>query len=276
MSFERVINPDGEVGYFVPETSNAVIRTKNEIERAKQYASLNKTKKMHNGPKYVVSYNKNVERIVRDLSLIEAGALIKLILQLKINQDGKLTKSDKPLKKADIARLLGRSKSSTNSIIDRLMEIGILQTVNEYFRINPAYHTMGEMRDELFTKMYKSKTREIIQHLQLNEIGLLYKIIPFFHYSQYYLTMNPNAQEENIEYMGRVTLSKRIGHDVATVSKIMTKLQGAGAILITGSKNEVRYLVHPDLLFRQPDGTNTDWTWAVRKLFDDHTVKSRP
>lgn len=275
-NYERVINDDGELGYFVPEAINPVIRTQEQIDKAKMYATLPHKKRFHHGRNYFVSYNDAVSEIIKDLSLIEAGALVKLLLALKIKSEGRLLRADNtPLNKTDIARLFGRSKSNTNAIVDRLLAIGVLEKDGAYFRVNHKYHTMGEtIANEVFTKIYTVRARNIIEGLKLNEIGMLYKIIPFFHYSEYYLCVDSNAPKAEIDYMGREGLADAIGHDIATVSKIMSKLQSAGAILVTGTRKEVRYLVHPDLMFRQKEGYESNWTNAVRKLFDDHAKKS--
>lgn len=180
------------------------------------------------------------------------------------------------MNKSDIAKVLGRSRKNANIIIDRLLEIGVLEQDENVFIVNKRFHSMGErISNGVFTKVYTVRAKEIVEKLRLNEIGLLYKIIPFFHYSEYYLCVNSNTDKQFIEYMGRETLAKAIGHDVATVSKIMGRLQSVGAILVTGTRKEVRYLVHPDLMFRQTEGYETEWTKAVRKLFDDHAKKSR-
>jgi predicted transcriptional regulator len=278
--YERIVNDQGEIGYFVPETANAIIRTPEEAERAKQFAALPKKKRFHHGRNYVVSYNDAVSEIIRDLTLIEAGAMIKIILQLRINGDGKLLKGamtdPEPMNKADIARVLGRSKSSTNALVDRLVSLELLEDKPDGFYVNKRFHSMGgRIADEVFTKVYTVRAKEIVDNLKLNEIGMLYKIIPFFHYSEYYLCVEPNVNKAFIEYIGRETLAERIGHDVGTVSKIMSRLQSVGAILVTGTRKEVRYLVHPDLMFRQVEGHETEWTKAVRKLFEDHAKKSR-
>jgi predicted transcriptional regulator len=278
--YERIVNEDGEIGYFVPEADNATIRTQEEMERAKLYATLPRKPRFHHGRNYVVSYNESVSEIIRDLSLTEAGALVKILLQLRINGDGRLLKGSmvraEPMNKADIARVLGRSKSNANVIIDRLLEIGVLESNVSGFYINKRFHSMGgRIADEVFTKVYTVRAKEIVDKLKLNEVGMLYKIIPFFHYSEYYLCVNPNVDKAFIEYIGRETLAEAIGHDVATVSKIVSRLQSVGAILVTGTRKEVRYLVHPDLMFRQAEGLETEWTNAVRKLFDDHAKKSR-
>ena len=39
-NYDRIISEDGEIGYFIPEASNAVIRTQEEIERAKWFATM--------------------------------------------------------------------------------------------------------------------------------------------------------------------------------------------------------------------------------------------
>jgi hypothetical protein len=278
--YQRIVNEQGEIGYFVPETANARIRTPEETERAKQYANLPKKKRFHHGRNYVVSYNEAVSEIIQDLTLIEAGAMVKIMLQLRVNGDGKLLKGSmvdpESMNKADIAKVLGRSKSNTNSLIDRLVSLELLEDRPDGFYVNKQFHSMGgRIADEVFTKVYTVRAKEIVDTLKLNEIGMLYKIIPFFHYSEYYLCVNPNVDKAFIEYIGRETLAESIGHDVGTVSKIMSRLQSVGAILVTGTRKEVRYLVHPDLMFRQIEGYESEWTNAVRKLFDDHAKKSR-
>jgi hypothetical protein len=82
--YNRIVNEDGEIGFFVPETANATIRTPEEMESAKLYATLPKKKRFHHGRNYVVSYNESVSEIIRDLTLIEAGAMVKILLQLRI------------------------------------------------------------------------------------------------------------------------------------------------------------------------------------------------
>lgn len=276
--YESVVSDDGEVGVFVPDTINAIIKTPEEVERAKIYATFPARKRFHHGRNYFVSYNDKVAEVIRDLSLTEAGALIKLLLTLKVNDNGRITTGEKALNKTDIAKLFGRSKSNTNGIIDRLMAIDVLLYDDESkcFRINDKYHVMGNTAaNEVFTKMYTVRAREIVADLKLNEIGLLYKIIPFFHYAEYYLCVNANADAKHIEYMGREGLACEVGHAPETVSRLIGKLQSAGAILASGTRNEVRYLVHPDLMFRQAEGTETKWTWAVRKMFEDHAKKAR-
>lgn len=278
MKYDRVVNEDGELGVFVPDAIKAVIRTPEELEKARLRATLAPKKRFHHGRNYIVSYNDTLSAVIRDLSLTEAGAMVKIMLQLRIKSDGKLVKGAEgdPMNKSDIARLLDRSRSNANALVGRLAELGLIELKDDGIYVSSRFHTMGgRIKNEVFTKVYTVKARQTIANLRLNEIGMLYKIIPFFHYSEYYLCADPNAEKADIDYIGRETLAELIGHDASTVSKIMGRLQGVGAVLVTGARNEVRYLVHPDLLFRQPEGFKTEWTVAVRKLFDDHAKKAR-
>lgn len=267
----------GEIGTFVPEGADYTIKHKSDIERERYYATLPYKKRMYNGNSYVMSSNDEVASILSELSLNEAGALIKLLLILRVNKGGKLMDIDgRPYNKTFLSNVLGRSKKGGANIIDRLMEIGVVAKIDDYYTINERYHIMGHNTfSGEFTKLYTVQTRAKIAKLRLNEIGLLYKIMPFFHFSEYYLCVDSNSKREDIDYMGRETLASAIGHAPDTVGRLMRKLQSAGIILVTGTKNEVRYLVHPDILFRQAEGTETEWTIAVRKLFDDHAKKAR-
>ncbi|MED3353293.1 hypothetical protein P4388_32825, partial [Bacillus thuringiensis] len=125
MKYDRVVNEDGELGVFVPDAIKAVIRTPEELEKARQRAALAPKKRFHHGRNYIVSYNDTLSAIIRDLSLTEAGAMVKIMLQLRIKSDGKLVKgaAGEPMNKSDIARLLDRSRSNANALVGRLAEL---------------------------------------------------------------------------------------------------------------------------------------------------------
>ncbi|MFD3199351.1 helix-turn-helix transcriptional regulator [Bacillus sp. LR_5] len=230
--------------------------------------------KSANTKRWVASYHDPIRAVIKDLSLIEAGAIVKLLPYLRFKSDGQLISGGKPLKQADIQRIIGKSRRATNTILGRLEALGIIKVVqrgrsNEYY-ISAEFHTMGDTKEGAsFTKLYQVKTNEIIADLGLSEIGLLYKILPFFHFSEYYLCANPDEENpEVIEHLGRDQLAKEIGHDRDTVTASIAKLQRKGAILSTKSGRTVRYLVHPDVMFRQT--IETDWTQSVRKMFAQH------
>ncbi len=178
------------------------------------------------------------------------------------------------MKQTDIQRIFKRSKRATSELLSELEQLGVITIVKEgrsnVFYIAAEFHTMGKAENsDNFTKLYQVHLSEVIDGLELNDVGLLYKVLPYFHYSEYYLCANPNEQDTSkLTHLDREGLADAIGHEPETVSRLIAKLQGRRAILTTKSGKTVRYLVHPDLMFRQQ--METEWTRSVRKMFDQH------
>lgn len=253
-----------------------VYLTKEEAEKRRMYAELkNAKKRFHHGREYVVSYIDTVREITDKLTLGEAGGLVKLLLHLRINSDGAIIYKGKPAKKIDLARIMGVSKPTAYKYVKKFAEVGVLTEAAEAYVINKRFHSMGWVGEGSFTKLYTVKARKIISRLSNEEIGMLYNFLPYFHYLEYYLCENPDCDPDDIEYIGPVRLAELIGIDRKLVWERMKRLQKAGAVLITGTRNQTRYLVHPDLMFRQPEGTETEWTRSVRKLFEDHEKRRK-
>ncbi|MFP3490916.1 hypothetical protein R0K20_25350, partial [Staphylococcus sp. SIMBA_130] len=63
------------------------------------------------------------------------------------------------------------------------------------FYINEAFHHMGAGgKKALFTRLYLTKTREILDILTLEEAGLVYKLMPYINYRTLLLCENPNEE----------------------------------------------------------------------------------
>lgn len=223
--------------------------------------------------RWVAAYQASIKEISHILSLAQAGAIIKLLPYMRFKADGKLIDGGKPLKQSEIARIFKRSRSATTDILRELEDLGIIHVTKEgrsnTFYISAKFHSIGALNGERFIKVYTSKLSEVCEDLEINEVGLLYKVLPYFHFSEFYLCSNPNELEpENIHHLDRQALADAVGHDVATISSLVTKLSAKKVMLSTKSGNSVRYLVHPELLGRQR--IETEWARSVRKLFDQH------
>src|SRR5699024_7048987 len=121
---------------------------------------------------------------------------------------GKLIKDGKPLKQADIQRIFKRGRTATRDILNELQAKGIISIQKEgrsnVFYISAEFHEKGSVREsESFTKLYQVRTREITDDLALHEAGILYKILPYFHYTEYYLVDNPDEEDTSkLRYIG--------------------------------------------------------------------------
>lgn len=231
------------------------------------------------GHRWVASYHDPIRNIIKDLSLIEAGAIVKLLPYLRFKGEGKLIKDSKPIKQADIQSIFKRGKKATREILERLQELGVIQVLkdgrNNVYVISANFHTMGEVSKGVgFTKLYREKTNDIVSDLDLNETGLLYKILPFFHYQTYYLCANPDEPNpEVIQHLNREQLAEAIGHDAMTTTRMVDKLRAKGVIMTTSSGNSTLYLVHPDVMFRKE--AEDEYTTVVRRMFEEHMKKRR-
>lgn len=264
---------DFETGELVQDGS-ASVRHRSQDEayakkKAKERYVLESTDKH-----WVASYHDPIEELSSELTLTETGAIIKLLPYMQFRKEGKLIKGGKPLMQADIQRIFKRGKTATRDIINVLQRKGVISVLREgrsnVFYISARFHEKGNVRDsERFTKLYQVSTREITDDLALYEAGILYKILPYFHYSEYYLVDNPNEEDvSKLRYIGRNELAERIGMRRQDLTASVNKLRGKGALMSTNSNQQSRYIVHPDVMFRQ--SIETDWTEAVRKMFAAH------
>ncbi|MBG9774230.1 helix-turn-helix transcriptional regulator [Brevibacillus laterosporus] len=275
---ERTYHPEtGELGTFIPDGSHVTIQTDAQREATRQHFERERMKLVYRGLNWVACYHEAILGIIRDLTLIEAGALIKLLPFLRFKSEGKLVQDGKPLKQTDIARLLGRGKKATMAILQRLETLGVITCEKEgrtnVYYISVEFHTMGDVIDGAsFTKLYQVKAREIAEELTLSELGFLYKILPFFHYQTYYLCDNPDEENpEVIRHLNREQLAERVGHDIQTVYELVNKLRNKGVVLTTTSAKTTNYLVHPDVMFRKE--YEDEYTRVVRRMFEEHRIR---
>lgn len=267
---------DHDTGEVISDGS-AYVRTRKQDEGYRKKLEKERytyaTKDRH----WVASYHDPIEELAKDLSLTEAGAIIKLLPYMRFKSQGKLIKNGKPLKQADIQRILKRGKTATRNILNKLEAQGVISVLKEgrsnVFYISARFHEIGSVREsERFTKLYQVRTREITDSLALHEAGILYKILPYFHFSEYYLVDNPDEEDVNkLRFIGRDELAERINIRKQDLTTAVNKLRNKGALMSTHSGRSVRYLVHPDVMFRQT--VETDWTQAVRKMFEAHIRK---
>jgi len=130
------------------------------------------------------------------------------------------------------------------------------------------------LQGHLFTKLYQGKTKELLDRISLHEAGILYKILPYFHYKNYHLCLNPNEEnEEEIHYLSKAELAKLIEHDEKTLYRNINALCANGALIKKQASKRTLYVIHPDLMFRQEfEDSEADY---VRREFERHEKASR-
>ena len=223
---------------------------------------------------WVASYHDPIERISRELTLTQTGAIIKLLPYMRFKADGKLVKDGNPLNRADIQRIFKRGKTATGEIMTALEGAKVIHKRKEgranVYYMSDEFHEKGNVKDGVsFTKLYQVRSREITDELNLHEAGVLYKVIPYFHYELFYLCANPNEKDfDKLRFINRQELSDIIGLNVDDITRLVRKLKRLKALMSTESGVTVRYLIHPDLMYRM--ARETEWARSVRRMFDTH------
>ena len=126
-------------------------------------------------------------------------------------------------------------------------------------------------RTSHFIKLMKGKLCELVKCLSTDALGLLYKIIPYFHYETFRLTDTPNESDlTKVKHLSHAKLAKLLGKKEVTIEKYMNELSAKGVILSTKSKNSINYYVHPDVLWSSKN-PNTDSADSLRNMFNAHS-----
>lgn len=257
----------------------ATYRTPEQQNRYRQILEIEKFKLRGNKP-FISCFHDTIKDVTQYLSLTESGAVMKLLLYMKINGGGLLQKHGKPLKQIDIQNILSKSKRQTVDIVKRLETLSVLIAVKEgrskLFYMNEDFHVMGKATKKgYFTKLLTTKLREVVKDLKLEQLGFLYKILPFFHYDTCILSHNPNEKDERkIRYMNRNELSTAINYDVDNITSLVKKLEEKGLIMSTRSFGNILYYVHPDLMYRQANDGDIEKFNTLRKMFKAHQANA--
>lgn len=250
--------------------------SKEKLEAQRKWRLREQAKLRIKGKKFVVCPHDRVKELSQKLKLNELGAVIKLLPYMQQNLDGLLMKDGKNMKIEDIQRVIGKKRGMTTTILNSLGEAGVIiknsAMKTRSYSISRTYHWMGDVEPTLrWTKLYQVENRTRLATLTIQEAGMLYKLLPYFHYETYWLCANPSDKE--VQRLNHQQLAELIGESPRVVNEHMRKLDKLGFLMKLQSHGAVNYLVNPDIMFRQP--YETEYTEFVRRLFQglEHSSK---
>ncbi|MEG0448992.1 MAG: hypothetical protein RR595_03945 [Lysinibacillus sp.] len=215
---------------------------------------------------HVGCFQDPIKEVTPHLTLTQCGALIKLLLHMKMSNGGLLMKNKVPLTLTDIQQILGKGRTQTSAIVKKLESLSMINSPKagrpKHFYMNEKYHVMGThpkgKGKRHFIKLYKAKLGGMVDDLTLEELGFLYKILPYCHYHSFYLVHNPNEGDfAKIEHMNRDELATAINYNVDNVTALVKQLRKKGLLISSNSSGVVLYRVHPHLIHIQGDGSDS-------------------
>lgn len=227
---------------------------------------------------WVACYHKSIKLLSSKLTLEEKGAVFFLLPYMNLKRNGEMTLRGERMDVKKIAKAIGKSVPRTKVLLPKLVEAGVLYKEFEGRRVvygmAPEFHTIGKVQEGYFTKLYQQFTLILKDEYDLNIqlAGVLYAILPYFHYKTYLLCTNPNEQDDKaLDPMTERELGELLGVDRSTVNRLMSKLARRGVVAKIGAYGVSIYRVNPDLMYRL--GNESDYTEAIRADFQE-TMKS--
>jgi hypothetical protein len=252
--------------YYDPETGKTIIYGDAEVISAVPYDELeqwreNKRRKeaAERGPirYYVNCYHDKVAELNNLLDVNELGALMKLLPYLRMNTGGQLFSGKERMTTKLAAKAIGKSERQTIRLITAMIAVGVMSKEREgrtvVYCVNEGYHSIGKyVRDTFYTKLYQVKTRTDIAKISIQSAGILYKMLPFFNYAHYYLSINPEETDEmKITHMSHRQFADLVNVDRDLVNKAMKELISHGFIMSLQSFGGQLYRINPDVMFRK-------------------------
>lgn len=261
----------GEVVYIAPADTH-IVKSKRQMEAARDYFERENAKYRGRSRAWVACYHEPIKRLADQLGIELLGALIKLLPYLQFESEGLLKRGkDKPMTRAEVEKVIKRSTCQTKTILKRLENAGVLFKRRNgrtfIYHVSEEYHTKGKTRAIPFTKLFQTYAHEKLDKLTLQEAGLLYLVLPYFHPTSFLLCTNPYEPDRRLaDPMSQKELAELLGISVEQVRRHMRKLSRLGIVRIDAAFGAVNYRIHPDFMYRMDGETPT--TMELRETFE--------
>lgn len=261
---------------MVPEDEYEV-KDRAERERQREYFERKEASE-RDTRHYVNCYHDAITELNEKLDVHEMGAMMKLIPYLRINSGGELSVGNKRMGRVEIRKAIGKSDRWTRGILARLVEAGAIIEAKDgrrkVYNVSERYHTIGHtLKDRYYTKIYQTKTRTDIRNVSIQAAGVLYKMLPFFHYEKFYLCENPNeSNPQRLHHLTQAKLARLTNVPKDVINRGVRELKASGFMMMQDSNGAQVIMVNPDVMYRKKDGG--DYTDLVRYQFTQTVEKA--
>ncbi|MEK5433032.1 hypothetical protein MKY88_19555 [Lysinibacillus sp. FSL R7-0073] len=281
---KRIVDENGEVfdarSVFEDILQEQAQKAQRQREGLKRKETKNYIPPEYGGlTEFIGCFRNSMKDIVLDLSPMECGVLITILIKMKKGKNGLLISGGKPMNNKDIGEHIGKGRTKTNEYLTKFVSLGILEEVEneedkrvKNYRVNPHYHIMGKFPDSTeenrFIKLYRNKLVEMIDGLELSELVFIYKLLPICHHATFELVHNPTArytspvieseetiQNASLEYFNIEELADFTNMKLSSVKRLINSLSQKGFLMVSKCSGIDSYTLHPHIVF--PKGTKT-------------------
>ena len=243
------------------ETYTNIKISETEANRAMANFLVNKEK--FSSDRFISCLDTKIEALVSELKLPTAGLIMKLLAYIS-EDDGKIKKDSKMLTESKIAEIADRPKSTVNRYLNELVTKGVLVEVgfvkrNTVYAFNEEIHSRNGVkcnRGEYFTKIWLSSVRSEWMDMELELLGLLYKIVPYFNTYTHFITLTPYEKDPSKALpLSIAALAKLVGVRRDNLSKMLDELSERFMVYkVSAGRNKTALVINPAIMYRRPVG----------------------
>lgn len=199
-----------------------------------------------------------LDYVIQSLTTAQCGYL--LVLSSYIDFDGLIIRSENdktPMSTKDMQRALNIKQSSFYDFLDACLSHGIITEDGKgRFYVTRQFHFRGKSNGDRVVKTIIAKLREMFAEVSANDIGLLYRLIPYIHVDSNILCANPEEKSpKHVRKLNRKQLAEVAGVSPALISRATGRMVYRGSSVfakITTATDGTYYMLNPEI-FRRND-----------------------
>lgn len=238
-----------------------------KAERDRAYADkMRKENRQGRSRSFVNGDMRHMHEVYSALTTPQSGYLMLLQCYVGWN-NGIIENPDKtPMTTADMQRVLqltGNKRSTFYDFFRACVDNDIIRANEDgSYSVNERYHFRGSHGNQFVIKAYTTKVKRVYREVKANDIGLIYRMLPFVHMSTNALCADPFEKDpKKITWFSQAELADVIGVDARTLRRRLPQMKFDGEYVVArikvGTEPE-RYTFNPSVFYRQdnePDAT---------------------
>lgn len=217
---------------------------------------------------FAFAHMQYIKEVTPELSNTYCGYTLMLQPYIEWQTNVIVDAQQTPMERKAIAKVLGVSQRTADTVIKQLKDADILRDSDGVFRINERYHFRKKAGDQA-SVLIKVFSTTLKRHATIKpaDLGFLYKLLPYVHYESNIICDSALVKSgEPVKFLNERQIAEVVGMEAKKASATLDRLRKSGIIgtWLGDDKRERLTVLNPYVFFRKngyPDGT-------LRSLFE--------
>lgn len=217
----------------------------------------------------------NIKSVIKHVPDKFLGYL--LYLQTYVGYNGKLLYTNNhSMSKQDMMRILDIKRRTLSSFLKCMIEYEIINVDNGgTFYIDKQFHWRGPTESAHVIKTFINSIRTMYKdNVNHKDLGFVYKLLPYVHFSTNYLCYNPNEIDaEQLRFITKSDVAELVGVTVKSIYSRLRRLKFGDCYVIAEVKHGKYqgYMLNPHIFYRK-DGIPDDTLLATFSISNNYTT----